>query len=792
MSQPAPAPRAKAAPQPSDSSRAIARQRRAALARDGRRAARGGDRTRTADTGKGTAAAPKPEKKGDCGCGCKGERAAGAEARPESRSATPAPRLGDRAAAASNGKSPRSKRADAALGAKPTGRMVALARRAALSGRGKGAANSPRSVASLARQANPKLSGRELAQKVRAQRSNNGSAGERKSQPCGRVRPSRSGAADQPWKVGVTETAQGQQITGTRVGRSVKTTGDEPSTCRSVTGTEYMGAEIFREFCQAEPTPSVAKVGVSPTGHGNRVTGNEVGRSTKVTGDEPGTCKSVTGTEYLSPSQYSAFCGVTPEPGPRKIGIDQTGGGLPVSGNMVGRSSKVTGDEPGTCANVTGTAYLSPSQYGSYCGTGAEGGRERMNAGARANRPAAGTAPAGAERVSGGGRGADFAPTGTRYTSPSEIGQPLTSAPPKVGMATTFAGGSVTGTLVGRSERVTGDEPGSCRQVTGDEYVDASQYRDFCQTKPQPEPPKVGHSTTLKGHVVSGTQTGRSGRVTGDEPGTCKSVTGTPYAGLEQAEAYCAPEQRQQIQARTRQLASTPGPRMTGLQPGIDPAGRGKMTGAAKGACEPLTGTPYIGADQYAAVCDGNGAAPGEGDFPQRLDGAPWQDFSVASPAREAFQNARQRGGVTGTSYESNRHITGPFGMADGKITGTEQFRFDKRQARADLLTMEVAPHQEGGSAEPQEAAMPRVTGEGQSAGTKVTGDDWERGDRVTGTEGSSARRRNPTRPGAMGAMPPVERKRNDEAPAPVSRVTGAAGSTDRGALITYSGGARG
>jgi hypothetical protein len=40
--------------------------------------------------------------------------------------------------------------------------------------------------------------------------------------------------------------------------------------------------------------------------------------------------------------------------------------------------------------------------------------------------------------------------------------------------------------------------------------------------------------------------------------------------------------------------------------------------------------------------------------------------------------------------------------------------------------------------------------------------------------------------------MPPVDRKRNEEAPAPVSRVTGAAGSTDRGALITYSGGARG
>ncbi|MFP4062539.1 MAG: carboxysome shell protein, partial [Halochromatium sp.] len=89
-------------------------------------------------------------------------------------------------------------------------------------------------------------------------------------------------------------------------------------------------------------------------------------------------------------------------------------------------------------------------------------------------------------------------------------------------------------------------------------------------------------------------------------------------------------------------------------------------------------------------------------------------------------------------------------------------------------------------------AARSRITGEGQSAGKKITGDDWDRGERVTGTEGSSARRRNPTRPGVMSAMPSIETKRNEEVPQPTSRVTGSAGSTDRGALITYSGGARG
>jgi hypothetical protein len=289
---------------------------------------------------------------------------------------------------------------------------------------------------------------------------------------------------------------------------------------------------------------------------------------------------------------------------------------------------------------------------------------------------------------------------------------------------------------------------------------------------------------TNKGLRVSGTLTGRSGKVTGDEPGTCKAVTGTPYAGLEQASDYCDTGIQGEIQARTPRHAATPGPRMTGIQPGIG----GAMTGAEKGACEPLTGTPYLGQDQYAAACGGAGAAPEDSDFPQPLEQTGvGKAFSVQSPAREAFAAAASRGAVTGTRYETGNQITGPFDMGVGKITGTEQFRFDARRQPQVELTRPAA-------AEEEPAARPssRITGEGQSAGLKITGDDWARGEHVTGTEGASARRRNPTRPGAMSAMPPVDSKRNDEVPAPVSRVTGSSGNTERGALITYSGGARG
>ena len=612
---------------------------------------------------------------------------------------------------------------------KHQGRLVAQARRSALSARGRLASPTP-SAASLERQANPRVSGRALARKIRERRSNGGAAGLPKSQPTGRVRPSRSaqGAEDQPWKVGASETAAGQTVTGTLVGRSRTVTGDEPSTCRPITGTEYMGADIFREFCQAQPAPTPPKVRASQTGLGNRVTGNEVGRSAKVTGDEPGTCKNVTGTEYLSSEQQQDFCGTPPRPNPRKVGETRTLGGRAVTGVMVGRAERVTGNEPGSDLRPTGTQYL-----------------------------------------------------GTMPVTPAE------RVPSKVGRTQTLSGGAVTGTTVGRSTKVTGDEPGTCKSVTGDQYLGAEQFEAFCAERPAPEAPKVGVSRTRKQLLVSGTQTGRSQKVTGDEPGTCKAVTGTPYAGLEQPEAWCAPEQQREIESRTPRLAATPGAPLTGLQPGIG----GVMTGASRGACESISGTPYVGADQYAAAC--GAAQPGDGDFPRSLELAsgdqPGTGFTITSPAREAARARAALDRVTGTRYDQGGRITGPFDMGMGKVTGTEQTRFGvKGQAAASLLE----PQAEAAAETTEGVERPRITGEGQSAGGKITGDDWERGDRVTGTEGASATRRNPSRPGPMSARAPVARKRNEDVPEPVSKVTGASGSTERGALITYSGGARG
>lgn len=649
-----------------NTARAAALARRKAMSTQGKAALKDTDRTRSAPAQTSTqkAAPAKPadadvKAKGDCGCGCKGDKA-----RAESSTHT------DTQTTQTTGK------LRATVKARPqnikmnTSRAASLARRKAMSERGKAGLNSNgMSEAQTARAANPTLSGRELAKKLRADRCKNGGAGKKKSEPCGRVRPNKSksagetgAATDAPWKVGQ-----------------------------------------------------------SLTGHGQTLTGSIVGRSSRVTGNEPGTCKSVTGVEYIGADQTEAFCSTKMDGTPSKITSSQTRQGQTVSGNNVGRSSRVTGDERGAGRELTGSQYMQK----------------------------------------GNGK-----------------------SPMKVGTSQTLRGGSMTGTQVGRSERVTGDEPGTCKMVTGDDYVGQEQYQGFCGKSPKPTDQKVGLTQTFRGRAVSGTLTGRSTRMTGDEPGTCKSVTGTPYAGLEQYSKYCKPEETTLATARYRQQRSTPGSVMTGIQPGIN----GELTGASKGACEPVSGTPYVGADQYAEACPSTPAEPGSPDFPQQLGETPWGKFSVQSPIHASQHDEHH--GVTGSRYEQGSKITGPFGMAGGRVTGTEEARFGNGNG----APVTPAPMPETAQ-QVQGRVKSRISGEGIQAGLKITGDDWDRGDRVTGTEGMTATKRNPTRQGsrATGAMQmKPEMKRNEDIPEPVSPVTGGSGNTEKGSLITYSGGARG
>ncbi len=605
-----------------------------------------------------------------------------------------------------------------------TSRDIVLARREAQSKHGKSAIKQNTSAASLARRGDPDLSSREISQRVRELRSKTGATsikGSGKCRPCG---PNKNGSkqkADAHWKVGESGTNSGQTVTGTQANRSSKTTGNESSTCRDITGTQYLGTEVVNEFCNSDLNyKQPSKINVSSTTSGNRITGNEVGRSSLVTGNEPGTCKKLTGTEYNSANLSQSYCGEVSKT-PSKIRHSKTLDGQNVSGSLPGRSSLVTGDESGSGHQLTGDQYL----------------------------------------------GADPLPDGKSFD--------------KVGSYSTLHGNPVTGTGVGRSERMTGNESGSCKNITGDEYIGTQQYESFCGNKPSAEARKVGLSKSQNNNFISGTMTGRSNHVTGDEPGTCKNVTGTPYAGVEQLENNCDPNFKNELRGKGKvYLGSSSNARLTGKQPGIG----GQLTGAGKGACLNPTGTPYVGGDQLSSNCTSHLSNESYANNEKEKHNT-WNDFSVNSPSRDRYLE-KMRDSVTGNQYESGSNITGPFDMAADKVTGTEQFRFDQNKLNT------VKPKQDNKEINfEEERAQSRITGEGQSAGLNITGDDWDRGDLVTGTEGASSRRRNPSRASMKSAMPPMDIKRNEKMKEPDFLITGSSGNTKEGQLVTFSGGAR-
>ncbi len=579
------------------------------------------------------------------------------------------------------------------------------------------------------------------------------------------------GQCEAPPKVEEASTTSGQIVTGTLVERSAKVTGNEPGSCKKITGTEYIGPDQYTALCASTPYVPPAKVGVTHTvGATQRVTGTEVGPSSKVTGDEPGTCKRITGVEYLGAESHAQFCdsqgglsvagGRTPgatdvqgrapakgstsvaggsllrvpapatlepparhrTPGatgtsvpPAKVGVARTAKNKAVTGAQVGASPKVTGDEPGSCKNITGDEYLNPAAAEVPC--------------ADAQSP----------------------------------------GPAKVNVSRTTHGRTVTGTLVGGSEKITGDEYGACHGITGTEYIGAELQKQLCGTEPVASPSKVGVARTWRDQPVSGAQVGRSEKVTGDEYGACKGVTGTPYVGRDRYEEFCDPRDVAASAARVAAGRKPAGHAMTGIQPGV----KGKLTGDERGACLNVTGTPYVGDDQYGQACGTGGAAATVGS------GA----FSVVAPARAAQQSRLSE--ITGTAYGSGgARITGPLAKSPGAVTGTAEFRYPEYHEAA------FTPQ----SVQQVEEKPSRITGEGTDA-RRITGDDWARNERVTGTEGlSSSAGRNLTQRGnPRGAAANAQRFREVEHP-PVSpsKVTGSSGNAMSGSLITMSGGARG
>ena len=757
-----------------------------------------------------------------CGCGCNGapggcgDTASSADAGLRAASETSTPMI-------------------IKASAQPTGRALAQARRAALAQDGKAGlkrvAQATKIAAAMPGQdwqaAIVKgATGRQVAMQRRMVQALAGRTGASEpARPTGRQRA--RNVVPAPAKVEEGHTLSGQPVTGTMVERSKKVTGNEPGSCRAITGTEYIGNEQFESLCSTRPAPAPAKVGVSSTAREHKVTGTEVGRSGKVTGDEPGACRGITGTEYLAAERYQEFCNTRPAPTPAKVGVSDTARGKAVTGTLVGHSGKVTGDEPGAdraitgtgytlpaagvdapekvavthtthgktvtgtavghtvkitgdepgaCRGITGTEYLAAEQFQALCNTAPLATPRKVSVmSTRGDQPVSGTGVGRSASVTGDEPGACRTITGNQYYTASDFGGLCNaSGPRKVGATQTLAGRTVTGTEVGSSPKLTGDEMGGCKPVTGIDYVGAQAA--CTGSTPVAPVAKVAVDQTWRGQSVTGSYVGRSTKVTGDESGGCSPISGTPYIGRSQYRSFCAAPDLGEQEARIRTSAIIPATAVTGDRPG---AGGSVMTGDERGACEVVSGTPYVGADNTVSQCVASGrfvSRPRTWVEPAQPP-AP-MDFSIASPARQAWE--RNYADVTGTGYNSER-ITGPVNKANGLITGTPEFRH--RDAATQQAEQETAI-----------AAARRLTGEGSQIGSRVTGDAWHAQSRVTGTEGASSLARNMSMRGSpRGAGANAQVFREIERPdVPESRITGSSGNTGKGATVTLSGGARG
>ena len=554
------------------------------------------------------------------------------------------------------------------------------------------------------------------------------------TRPSGRLR--QANPVKYPPKVAESESYAGHKVTGVRIGRGENVTGDERGSSVQVTGNQYIGKETGYN-----PREGGIKVGASKTSGGQTVTGSQVRSKISITGDESNPELNITGaadqelnddllqhreqgsdaaqTQFQrqnDPHGHTVF-GANLGRSVKTIGSrnrnieyskEESMGGRPITGTAVGRSELTTGDESGSCHDITGSQYLMPAVKQPLCETN---GRE---------------------------------------------------VPKKVGISHTLYGTRTTGTQVGQrihqSGNITGTaEEGTCQDISGTEYSSAEEYKSHCGITPTRAGNENGaNASTWGGQYVTGVDIEHNERVTGDEPGACNAITGTPYAGPNQYQTFCSVESENKAeQLVSPEMAS--GNHVSGdITINVD-----KVSGTQRGSEKDITGTSY-----YCANPDKDISTDVMKNL-QKINNS----FSVKTPQRE-YQELAGFDAINAPTAESR--ITGAFSVGEGKVTGNNEFRFHPRSTAE---------------------ANARVTGEGRVEGRTITGSAWTSKDNVTGTEGHIAAERNPSeRQGSSHAFANSKLfKDKGSKPEPTHHVTGMVGwSPKTSARITYSGGAQG
>ena len=338
--------------------------------------------------------------------------------------------------------------------------------------------------------------------------------------------------------------------------------------------------------------------------------------------------------------------------------------------------------------------------------------------------------------------------------------------PKKVGISHTLHGTRTTGTQVGQrihqSGNITGtEEEGICQNISGTEYSSAEQYTSHCGMTPSRAGNENGanNAITWGGQSITGVDIEHNERVTGDEPGACNVITGTPYAGPNQYQTFCPVENEEEVERRVSSKMSS-GNHVSGdLTLNVD-----HVSGTQRGSEKDITGTSY-----YCANPDKDIST----DVMTRLQKIN-SSFSVKTPQRE-YQELAGVDAINAPTAESR--ITGAFSIGEGKVTGNQEFRFNPRPIAETSVDKS------------------RITGEGRVEGRTITGSAWTSKDNVTGTEGHIAAERNPSeRKGGSHAFANSRLfKDKGSNPEPTHHVTGMVGwSSEASAPITVSGGAQG
>lgn len=687
------------------------------------------------------------------------------------------------------------------------------------------------------------LTGKAMAKLHREDRCAVGRGDNAACRPSGRVRP---GSSNAPAKVEIGTTLSGQTVSGTQVEQTEKITGSEAGSCRTITGTEYLGVEQFTNLCSTMPKPAEAKVAISETAHGQLMTGSSIAASDNITGTESGDCKAITGSEYLGVEHFTSVCSSKAVPrsqqkviagrtsenmritgvdeardnavtgsesgsaqrvtgsdyvdmqprsqgadAPAKVGVSHTAAGMSISGGESTRTAGITGDKQDSCGRVTGTEYMSSERFQSTCGMQPEATTAKVGVDSSRNgMTITGNLVDRDNKVTGNEPGTCQRVTGSQYDSSADK-DPCSQRSSKVHEMHTLHGRPLTGTEVNHSPKLTGDDRGNCSVVTGTEYISKEGFQESCSQVPDAGAESTGMSQTWNNQLVSGAQTGHSEVTTGDAKGLCHTVTGSSYAGRELTSEFCSASAVAQGEQHLRHNHAVE--TVSGMAPAVDDRLVGNFQ---RGRCQHVSGTPYQDReDQDSSLCAQRTAvmhqlarAPSNRGLTQpavdtKVEVMPYQaDFTIMSPAKAAWQQ-HDRQRVHNSVLGVNSAITGVVNKAQGVISGTPEFRHSQEASVTSVGTT-------------TDLQRERITGEGSEAGIRITGDDWSRGKSITGTEGMFSARRNQTQRGGEFVTPNKigAHALKDREPMEVSasKVTGGSGSSGTSVTVTLSGGACG